>query len=521
MIIKNATIIDGTGSPRHEGDVRIEGELIKEIGKLKERRGEEVLDVGGNFLTPGFIDILNHADTHLTLFTHPSQNALVHQGVTSMLVGHCGASLAPLVHGKAISAIQKWTDLTGININWHSMQELLDELARRPLRLNVGTLVGHTTLRRGLVHDEFRPLHPEELQQMQYLLDQSLEAGAFGLSLGLEYSHAKVAPREEIETLVRLTQKYNGLVTVHLRNESADLTDAVEEVIQLGQKTGAAMHISHFKAMGKGSWQQFTKVLGRLDEVRATLPLTFDSYPYTRTASVFYAFLPEWVAQGGKQALLHRLRDKGVRERIIREMQASHAGYEHMTVASGRIDPLFAGKTFGDIGRNQGISAEEAALNMLLAAEDRLIVFTETIHEENLRKMFEHPACFVASDASGHEKNDRESGYLAHPRSFGAFPRFFAEYVRAKNLLSWEEAIAKASLEPAQKIGLSKRGCIAEGWYADMLVFDPVRIQDRATFEMPYQYAQGIDFVWVNGQAALRNGKTTKERHGKVLRKGI
>ena len=521
MLIKNGTIIDGTKKERFNADVRIDEGFIREIApRLSARNGEEVIDANGQFVTPGFVDILNHSDVYLTLLTNPGAHSLVHQGITTILVGNCGTSLAPLTDANVINAVQKWADPSSINVNWLSVKEFLDELERHPQHLNVATLVGHATLRRDILGDETRQANEEELRQMAYLLEQGLQEGAFGLSTGLAYSHAKVASPEEINALLTVLQKYGGLYQAHLRDEGDAFIETLQEAIQAAQQNGVPLHVGHLKAMGEKAWQDFPQGLQRIDEAIASgTGVTFDTYPYTRTASILYTLVPDWLATGGKKALLARLQDPESRSKALAEMKERHDWYERMVVAHANLDSLYIGKSLKEIAQNQGTSVEEAVLNLLIASEDRITVFTDTINEDNMRAALSHPASFVASDGVGYSTALEKNGDLVHPRSFGAFPRFLSTYVRDQKLMSFEEAIFKMTFGPAQACGFFQRGKLAVGYYADVTIFDPETISSAASFENPYQYASGISNVLVNGKFALRNGELTYMQTGQILRK--
>ncbi len=521
MLIKNGTIIDGTKKERYEADIRIEDGFIREINKnIFPRSGEEIIDATGQFVTPGFVDILNHSDVYLSLFTNPDAHSLLHQGITTILVGNCGTSLAPFTDAHVINAVQKWANPSSINVNWLSVSEFFKELERHPQSLNVGTLVGHTTLRRGILGDETREANSQELQKMTYLLEKGLQEGAFGLSTGLAYSHAKIASPEEIHTLLEIVKKHDRLYQTHLRDEGDGFLQALQEAIEAARQHGVRLHIGHFKVMGEKAWQDFSEGLKQIDQARGSgVPVSFDIYPYTRTASILYTLIPDWMATGGKKALLARLQQPDVRKRALTEMQAQHGWYEQMVIAHANLDPLYTGKSLKEIAGNQGVSVEEAVLNLLAASGDRITVFTDTINEDNLRAAFKDAASFVASDGVGYNATLEKSGELVHPRSFGAFPRFLSTYVRKEKLMTFEEAIFKMTFGPAQKIGLAQRGKLALGYYADITVFNPETIAGNASFEDPYQYAVGISYVIINGGIALRNGQKTSMHAGRVLRK--
>ncbi|MBI2462661.1 MAG: amidohydrolase family protein [Candidatus Spechtbacteria bacterium] len=520
MLIKNCIIIDGMQQPRYEADIRIEKNLIHEIGNLHEHNNERVINAQNNFVVPGFVDILNHSDVYLTLFSNAGQNSLVQQGITTILMGNCGTSLAPLTNPGVIMMVQKWADPSLLNVNWMSMGEYLAELDHHHLRINVGTLVGHSTLRRGILGDSFREANSHEIKQMQFLLDNAMNEGAFGLSTGFAYSHAKIASASEIDALLDVVKKYDGLYSAHLRDEGEHLIPAVEEALDSASRNTVHLEISHFKAMGETFWSNFSKAIDMITEARSQgVFVNFDLYPYTTTLSVLYIFLPDWVAEGGKKKMLERIQDSVIRKRLVQEMRQDPHQYDRMVIASANLDPTFIGRTIKEIAKNQETSIEDAVLNMLSASEGRVSVFTTTLSEANIMQAVQNPYSFTSSDGIGYLHSDGKSGKLVHPRSFGAFPRYFSRYIQENNLLTWEQAIYKATYGPAQKIGLKNRGKIEKGAYADIVIFNPKKIKDNATFQNPYQYPSGINWVIVNGEVAVRDGKTTTNRAGEILRR--
>lgn len=523
VLIKDATIIDGAKNNKYPADLAISEGRIKKIGRLEDdARAETIIDAKGLFLSPGFIDINNHSDTYLTLFTVPGLESLLRQGITTILGGNCGSSLAPLVKADILKSIQKWADIREINLNWLTFKEFLEEIGRRKISVNFASLVGHSTLRRGVLGDDFRHLKPRELKIVKGLLESALKQGAFGLSAGLAYSHAKIASTKEIVDLAKLVKEYNGIYASHIRGEAEELLPAIEETIEIGKKTKVSIEISHLKAMGKKFWPNMDKAIELIEKARREkIDINFDIYPYSITGSVLYILLPDWVAEGGKEMLLKRLKDPAIKAKIIKEMQEKKDyEYDKITVAISPVDRTFIGKKITEIARAQETSIEEAIINMLIASKGRIITFLDTLSKDNVETGIIHPLSFIASDGFGynvqyyHKKKE-----MVHPRCFGAFPRFLAKYIQDKNLLSWEEAIYKITGGPAQKLGLKDRGLIKKGYWADLVLFNPDKIIDRATFENPFQYPDGIEYVWVNGTMAVGRGECTGKRAGKVLRK--
>jgi len=521
ILIKDAIIIDGSKNAKYKADVGIYNGRIDRIKRnIDAKKGKRVIHAENMYLVPGFVDLNNHSDTYLTLFTIPTQESLLRQGITTILGGNCGSSLAPLVSQEGLKAIQKWSNTNEINLNWLTFKEYLTSLERLKIGVNFASLVGHSTLRRGLLGDEFRELKPKELKIMVDMLKTAMKQGAFGLSTGLAYSHAKIATTKEIIELTKTVKSFDGLYTTHVRGEAEELIPAIEETIEIAKKTGVNTEISHLKAMGTNHWPNMKKALEMIKKSTKT-NINFDIYPYTVTGSVLYILLPDWVAEGGKTQLLKRLKDPSIKEKAVKEMQEKKSyEYNKITVAVSPISKSFIGKSISEIAQAENVSIEEAIINMLLISEARITVFIDTLNEENVRLGIADQLGFIASDGVGynidyyHKKND-----LVHPRCFGTFPKFLGKYVEQEHLISWEEAIYKITHGPATKLGLKNRGLIKEDYWADLVIIDPSTIIDKSTFQNPYQYPKGIEYVLVNGEIAVENGYYTSKKAGKILKR--
>lgn len=517
ILIKNGTVIDGVGTPAFHADVAVKNGKIERIGFLGEPSAKTTIDAAGCYVTPGFIDINNASDRHWTLFSHPNLESMLYQGVTTIIGGSCGSSLAPLLTGNIIANIQKWADISQINVNWSTLKELFGEIKKKQLLLNFGTMVGHATLRRNIVKDEFRPLTPVEIGQMKQLLKTALDQGARGFSTALSYSHAKVAPKEEIAELVSLL-KPGQVYSAHLRDEGEHVYESVAEAIETSLRSKAGLEISHLKAIGKNNWPLFDRCLEAIHKAAAGgHDVNFDVYPYTTTASVFYSLLPDWIAVGGRAMLVENLKNPATRAKVVSEMKPKEEEFKNIIIASGNIDKTFVGKKLEDIARNQDAGILETMINLLIAAEGRLIVFWPALSEENFIKALKSPLSIIASDGAGYNLKDARGGYMVHPRSFGCFTRVLSEYVKNKKIIGWEEAVKKMTALPALKLGLKDRGILKTGYIADIAVFNPDLIKDLATFENPFQYSQGVNSVIINGRVALAGGEIKNSGLGQLL----
>lgn len=520
IIIKNGTIIDGTGKPMFLGDVGIKEGEIRAVGNLQHEHADKIIDAKGKYVTPGFVDINNHSDVYWRIFANPELPSLIYQGITTIIGGNCGSSLAPLVNHDIIKSIQKWANIQNININWLRMSEFLREIERLRLAVNFGTLVGHSTLRRGLIRDEVRSLKDSEIKVMKKMLKDALKEGALGLSTGLVYTHAKLASEKEIAEIADTVAEYDGVYTTHIRGESEELLLSVEEAIRTAQKSKVKLEISHLKAMGEKNWPLLDEAINLIETARSSgVDVNFDVYPYTMTGSVLYILLPDWVAEGGKKMMLRRLKNPETRAKVIAEMRRQSVDYSKITISISPLNKKLVRKNIAEIARAQGVSIEEAIIDILVASDGRVIAMMDVLSEDNMLTAIQNPFSIISSNGAGYDVESKETGDLVHPRNFGSFPRVLAHYVRQKQLLSWEEAIRKMSGAPAEKMGLNDRGSLQKKKRADVLVFDPKNVEDLATPENPYQYAKGMDWVIVNGQIAVEEGQYNGGRFGEVIRK--
>jgi N-acyl-D-amino-acid deacylase len=520
ILIKNGTIIDGSGQPMFRGDVGIREGMITQIGDLHNEHAEIEIDATRKYVTPGFIDVNNHSDTYWRLFLDPALESLAYQGVTTIIGGNCGTSLAPLANHDVMKSIQKYSDMKNVSFNWLSMKEFLNEIEKKKLALNFASLVGHGTLRRGLVGDEVRDISPQEMKVMKKMLTQAMKEGAVGFSTGLVYTHSKLASSREIAELAEIVKKYDGVYTTHIRGESHELIRAVEEAIRIAQETGVRLQISHLKAMGRKNWPLMEEALNLIETARTSgVDVHFDVYPYTSTGSVLYILLPDWVTEGGRNMMLARLKDAETRKRIIKEMKASDDDYSKITISISALDKTLNHKRIVEIAEIQNKSVEDVIIDVLIASNGQVVTMMEVLSEKNVDKAVINPFSIISSNGAGYNIEHRETGEAVHPRNFGSFPRVLASYVKGRGVVGWEEAIRKMSGLPAEKFKIAKRGIIMEGNHADVVVIDPDKIHDEASIENPYQYSQGVECVIVNGQLLVRNNFITQARPGEVIRR--
>jgi len=523
ILIKNGTVIDGTATKGKIADIGIEKDKITVIEKLGENtKAAKIIDAKGMVVCPGFIDILDHSDNFWTLFAIPRLDSKVTQGITTIIGGNCGSSLAPVLGENSIKAISKWVDIDNTNINWVRTKEFLNELEKRNIGLNFGTLIGHETLRRGLMGDEVRKISDEEIKMIGKMLSDSLEDGAFGMSTGLVFSHAKMTTINEIKYLAEILKINNSFYASHIRGEAEELLPSINETIQIGRETKIPIEISHLKAIGKRYWSDMFRALEMISVANEeNVEINFDIYPYDTTGSVLYILLPDWVSEGGRKKMISRLKDLDLRDKIIKEMKEMNYNYENIVVSICPKLKEIVGRKITDIASKQEIDTEEAIVELLVSANGHVIVFDRKIlSEENIELALKNPSCIISSADAAYNIEYIRTGEIVHPRCFGTFPRILGKYVRERKVLSIENAIEKMTSKPAKKIGLKNRGVLQKGFYADVVVFDPKSIIDKADFNNPYQYSEGIEQVIINGKIVIENGEHTGELAGKVLRKG-
>jgi N-acyl-D-amino-acid deacylase len=519
VLIKNGTLIDGSGEPMFRGDLAVQEDRIVAVGNVN-GAAERVIDATGKYVTPGFIDVNNHSDTYWELLAFPELESLLYQGITTIVGGNSGSSLAPLTRADIIRSIQKWTDVSRVNFNWLTLEEFFAVLEKRRPAVNFATLVGHGTLRRGVMKDETRPIHDTEVEMMERLLKQALHQGAIGFSTGLLYTHARGAHTNEILRLVELLRGEKGVYATYVRDEGEGLVRAVEEAVTVARKSEVPLHISHLKAVGEKNWPLMDEVFNHIETAALNqLDISFDVYPYTATGSVLYTFLPTWITENGARLMLARLRDPEIRNAVVAEMQKNGIDYSSMILSVTNIGKMLTRRKVSDIANLHGKPPEEVIIDVLLASEGRAIVSLETLSEKNVQKAIRHPFSIVSSNGSGYNLLHAETGDHVHPRNFGTFPRVFAEYVRRQQSLSWEEAVHKMTGKPAKKFRLAGRGFLTVGAAADIVVFDPDTIADKATMEDPYQYAVGVEALLVNGILTIENGVYNGKRPGRIYRK--
>jgi N-acyl-D-amino-acid deacylase len=520
LVLRRATVFDGTGGPGREMDVAVTGDRITEVGTVQ-ATGSEEIDLAGLALAPGFIDIHSHAD--LSLFVNPNAESRIRQGVTLEIVGQDGSSVGPMSDAGFRNIRDRYRDAYGVDIGFRDLGGFLDQLDRTPATVNLATMIGHGTIRGLVVGGADRPATEDEIRRMRLLIGQALAQGAVGFSSGLEYTPGSFADTNELVELATELQGTGYPYASHMRNEDDGLLAAVEETIHVGRMAGVPVQISHLKAQGERNWWKAKAVLRSIEEARAAgVDVHFDRYPYVAYATGLSNLFPAWARAGGTDAFIRRLQDPAelpAIERFTRAKVALLGSWDAVQISSTRTaaNAYARGRRLGELAQER--SEEPFALTVRLIMEERnsvgMIGFG--MSEENTAEILAHPLGMVCSDGGSYAPYGALSGGSPHPRGYGTFPRLMGHYVRS-GALSLELAVHKATALPARKLGLTDRGVIEPGAFADLVAFDPATIADRATFEDPHQYPLGIPLVIVNGQITLREGDQTGVRAGRAIR---
>jgi N-acyl-D-amino-acid deacylase len=534
VLLKGGYVIDGTGNPWIKEDVAIGDGKILRIGNLSCMKAEKTVDAKGLVVSPGFIDI--HSHSGFTLLVNPLAESKIRQGVTTEVIGNCGFSPAP-VSETAKELYKKswpWTFLAEAKLkwDWSSMREYLDRLDKKRIAVNIVPLVGHDAIRTFVMELENRRPTKKELDKMKALIAQAMEEGAFGMSSGLIYPPGCYAHTSELVELCKVVAKYRGFYASHIRGESDTVLEAVREAVEIGKVAEVPVEISHLKMAGKENWGKTEKILKIITEARAKgVDVTFDVYPYTAGSFGLSAMLPPWVHEGGVEPLVRRLNDPTVRERLRRDMLEGSPDWSSPLKAAGWDATIivyckkvenrkYEGRTIEEIAKFKEVDPFDFVFDLLITEEMAVNVVRFSMHEEDVRALLRYPVAMIGSDSQSVAPYGVLSGGTPHPRYYGTFPRVLGKYVREEGVLTLEDAIRKMTSLPAQRLRLRDRGLIRTGMYADITIFDPKRVLDKATFAESHRYAEGIVHVLVNGEMVIDNGAHTGAFPGRVLRRG-
>jgi N-acyl-D-aspartate/D-glutamate deacylase len=523
VVIRGGTVYDGEGGTPYAADVAIDGDRIRAVMPGIRDRGRREIDATGLAVAPGFINMLSWAIP--SLIADGRAQSDIRQGVTLEVFGE-GSSMGPLTDQMRRDHIERQTDIR-YDVPWTTLREGLEHLVHLGVSVNVASFIGATTLRVHEVGYENRPPTPAELERMRRLARDAAAEGALGVGSALIYTPGTFASTDE---LVALCEAAGGTYISHLRNEGDRLVEAVDELIEITRQANVRGEIYHLKQAGRANWSKLPAVIERVERAQGTgLDITADMYTYTAGATGLNASMPPWVQEGGFKAWFARLRDPAVRERVAREMRAPGKDWENLYLAAGgaegvlllsfkneRLKPL-TGKTLAEVAKLRSESPEETAIDLVVEDESRVGACYFVASEENLRRQVALPWMSFGSDEGSPAPEGVFLKSNPHPRAYGTFARLLGQYVRDEGLAPLEDVIRRLTSFPAGNLGLSTRGRLAHGHFADAVVFDPETIQDHATYADPHHYATGMVHVFVNGEQVLRDGEHTGARPGRVL----
>ncbi len=527
LLVRGGTVYDGSGKAPVVADLAIDGDSIKAIGKLDKARGRVEIDATGLAVAPGFINMLSWA-TESLLADGRSQSD-IRQGVTLEIFGE-GESPGPLNAAMKKNVAEAQGDIK-FPVTWTTLGEYLEHLVKRGVSPNVASFIGATTVRIHELGFADRPPTSAELERMCRLVRQAMEEGALGVASALIYAPGFYAKTDELITLAKVVAPYHGIYISHLRSEGNRLLEAADELLTIARAAGIAAEIYHLKAAGEANWNKLDALIQKIEAARASgLRITADMYTYTAGATGLDAAMPPWVQEGGYNEWARRLKDPAIRERLRREMSTPTDRWESLYLAAGspekvllvgfkndKLKPL-TGKTLAEVARLRGKSPEETAMDLVVEDGSRVDTVYFLMSEENVRKEIKLPWVSFGSDAGSLAPEGVFLKANSHPRAYGNFARLLGRYVREEKLVPLAEAIRRLTSFPAETLKLDRRGWLKTGYFADVVVFDPAKVRDDATFEKPHQYSSGVVHVIVNGVPVLKDGEHTGAKPGRVVR---
>lgn len=538
LLLKNGTIIDGTGKKRFKGDIGIQGEKIVEISPNIEKESHKCLEIDGYIVSPGFIDMHGHSD--FTLFINNYGESKIRQGITTEVVGNCGFTAGPVRERYFSETLQYLANTIVLSDEqekkwrWSSQKEFIDSFSKDGLSFNIAPLVGQGNIRVAVMGFDQREPSRKELDQMLKLLEYELEQGLFGLSTGLEYEPGSHTSIQELIELCKIVKDYDGIYTTHLKNEGRFLLECIDEAIEIGKKSGASIEISHLKAQYNDNWGKVNAALDKIDNAyNSGIDIGFDVYPYTAFGSGLIDLIPPWIRAEGASKMIEILKSKTNRLKVIEEMKIDHETWESPMLADGwdkniKIAMLktdknrkYEGKTVYEVGKEMGCSSYEAAIRLLVEEDAAIKSIYFAMSEKDLETIMKHPRAKFCTDGRAVATYGELGRGSVHPRYYGTYPRILGRYVRDKEIITLEEAIKKSTMLPARKLRLKKRGILKEGYIADITIFNKDEVIDVGTFDDPHNYPKGIEYVVVNGEIVISNAEHTGKLPGKVLNRKI
>ena len=526
IVLRNGIIYDGSGKKPYAGEVAIDADRITYVGPPRKLSARTEIDVKGQAIAPGFINMLAHPEE--SLFADGRALSDLEQGVTLEVMGEF--SMGPLNETMARLMVERQDDIK-YPVTWSTLGAYLETLERRGISPNVASFVGASTVRTFVLGEADVQPTPAQLEQMRALVHRAMEEGALGLTTMLIYAPASYAKTPELIALARESARCGGIYTVHMRSEGDRIEPALQETIDIAQASAAPAEIYHLKIAGKDNWGKLDRVIATIDKARAAgVRISANMYTYTAGATGLDAAMPLWVQDGGLETWIARLKDPAIRAKVIAEMNDPHpAAWENLLGAAGadgtlllafknpKLKPL-TGKSLAEVAKMRGVSPQDAAIDLVIEDGSRVGIAYFLMNEDNIRRQVALPWVSFGSDEAGDAPEGVFLLSAAHPRAYGNFARVFAQYVRKDHALSIEDAVRKLTSLPADNLSLPDRGRLKNGAFADIVVFDPATIQDHATYEKPHQLSSGVSYVIVNGKWAIKDGNPTAAATGRVVR---
>lgn len=527
IVLRGGTIYDGSGKAPFVADLAIRGDVIAAIGDLSAARGKMEIRAAGLAVAPGFINMMCWGNE--SLIEDGRSQSDIRQGVTLEVMGE-GESMGPLNDRMKQKLLKRQSDVK-YAIHWTTLGEYLCYLERRGVSPNVTSFIGAATPRIYVIGDDNRPPTSGELKEMQDLVRQAMEEGAVGVASALVYPPGCFAKTDELVALAKAAAQYDGMYISHLRSEGAEIIESLEELLTIARRARIRAEIYHLKTAGRENWPKMNQVIAMVEKARSEgLQITADVYTYPAGSTGMNSTMPPWVQEGGFEASLRRMKDPATRQRIAHQMRESRSGWENMYLQAGSPDKILlvgfkseklkplTGKTLAEIARLRGKSPEETAMDLIVEDQSRVATIYFTQSEENLRRKIALAWVSFCSDSQSLAPEGVFLKSSVHPRAYGSFARLLAKFVREEKLLTLAEAVRKLAALPAENLRLERRGRLRENYFADVVVFDPAKIQDHATYEKPHQYATGMIHVFVNGVQVLKDGNHTGAKPGRFVR---
>ncbi len=527
LIIRNGRVIDGTGKPAFNNDIAIKDDRIVEMGNLRGVKAKREIDARGQIVAPGFIDMLGQSEQYVLI--DPRAMSKVMMGVTTEITGE-GESIAP-VNDRILKEQEDFNRRFNLTVDWRTFDEYFKRLDKQGAGVNLGTFVGATQVREYVIGYDNRPPTAAELEQMKRLVADAMKDGALGLSTSLQYVPARFAKTDEIVELAKVAHQYGGIYITHQRSEANAIDDSMKEVFEIARRANIPAEIWHFKTAYKKNWGRMPEMLQRIAAARRQgLKITADVYPYVAGSTSLSACLPPWALEGGTDKMIARLKDAATRERLKKEISTDSKDWENIYLGSGGPSGIligsvtnreldnWQGKRLSEIAAAQNKDPLDALLDFIIADHGQTGAIFFMMQESDMNAALKSPFVSICTDSGARATDGPLAGSKSHPRGWGTYPRILGRYIRDENLMPLELAIHKMTGLPASNVGLKQRGLLREGYFADITIFDPKTVIDRATFEEPNQYPVGINYVIVNGQIEVDNGQRTPANSGRVLR---